>query len=121
MADAPPPTPIAEPPGADAFLAHLRLAADVAGITAENVVLPASRDVVVDGVRLHVLDWEAPGHPVVFLHGGGLTAHTWDLVCLALRGDGHCVALDLRGHGDSEWSPAMRYRPEDHAHDLQRL
>jgi pimeloyl-ACP methyl ester carboxylesterase len=33
-----------------------------------------------------------------------LTAHTWDLVCLALRDDYHCVALDQRGHGDSDWA-----------------
>ena len=59
-----------------------------------------------EGHRLHLLDWGTAGQPLVlFLHGVGLTAHTWDLVVLALRRDHHCLALDLRGHGDSEWSP----------------
>jgi esterase len=57
--------------------------------------------------------------PVVFLHGGGLNAHTWDIVCLALREEHHCYALDLRGHGDSEWSPAMDYSLGAHLRDLE--
>jgi pimeloyl-ACP methyl ester carboxylesterase len=58
---------------------------------------------------------------VLFLHGGGLTAHTWDVACLLLRGDYHCLALDLRGHGDSEWSPEMDYGFETHAGDVEAL
>jgi len=57
--------------------------------------------------------------PVVFLHGGGLNAHTWDIVCLALREDHRCYALDLRGHGDSEWSPALDYTLGAHLRDLE--
>jgi esterase len=45
----------------------------------------------------------------VFLHGGALNAHTWDLCCLALRDDFHCLALDQRGHGDTDWSPEADY------------
>jgi pimeloyl-ACP methyl ester carboxylesterase len=55
---------------------------------------------------------------VVFLHGGGLNAHTWDLVCASLRHERHCLALDQRGHGESEWSPEMDYATESHAEDL---
>ena len=40
----------------------------------------------------------------MFLHGGALNAHTWDLCCLALRDDFHCLALDQRGHGDTDWA-----------------
>jgi pimeloyl-ACP methyl ester carboxylesterase len=57
-----------------------------------------------EGPTLHVLDWSGPGDPVIFLHGGALSAHTWDLVCLDLSDRFHCVALDLRGHGESEWA-----------------
>jgi pimeloyl-ACP methyl ester carboxylesterase len=60
------------------------------------------------GVRLHALDWGGDGTPALFLHGGRLTAQTWDYVCLGLRGQVRAVALDLRGHGDSD-------RSEDHA------
>jgi len=50
-------------------------------------------------MRLHYLDW-GNNHlpPMLFLHGGALTAHTWDLVCLALREEYHCLALDQRGN-----------------------
>ena len=54
------------------------------------------------GVRLHALDWGGEGPPALFLHGGRLTAQTWDYVCLGLRGPVRAVALDLRGHGDSD-------------------
>jgi pimeloyl-ACP methyl ester carboxylesterase len=56
------------------------------------------------GVRLHALDWGGEGPPALFLHGGRLTARTWDYVCLGLRGQVRAVALDLRGHGDSAWT-----------------
>lgn len=67
------------------------------------------------GNRLHALDWGGEGPPVLFLHGGALTAHTWDLVCLQLRDAWRCLCLDLRGHGDSDWTDS--YRIEDHAQD----
>ena len=70
-------------------------------------------------MRFHYLDWGTAGRPpIVFLHGGGLNAHTWDLVAAALRRERHCLALDQRGHGDSEWSPAMDYSTESHVADL---
>jgi pimeloyl-ACP methyl ester carboxylesterase len=50
-----------------------------------------------------------------------LTAHTWDLVCLALRPTFHCVAVDLRGHGDSEWSAAGDYRIPAYVRDITGL
>src|SRR5262249_34936407 len=57
-----------------------------------------------DGLTLNFIDWGGTGAPVLFLHGGGLTAHTWDLVCLVLCDRFRCVALDLRGHGNSGWA-----------------
>ena len=70
---------------------------------------PVRRDCVArDNVRLSYLDWGGRGDPIVFLHGGALTAHTWDLVCIGLRDTYRCIALDLRGHGDSEWSDDYR-------------
>jgi esterase len=43
------------------------------------------------------------------VHGGGLTAHTWDVVCLLLRSHCRALAIDLRGHGDSDWSAEEDY------------
>jgi esterase len=108
--------------GAGEQLEHLRLAARVSNLEDVDVALPEEHDVSLGGMRLHYLDWGTDGHPpVVFLHGGALTAHTWDVVCLALRRDHHCLALDQRGHGDSEWSPAMEYGVEDHLGDIERF
>lgn len=72
-----------------------------------------------DGVRLHYLDW--PGGPeiLVLLHGGALSAHTFDLLALALGGAVRCVALDLRGHGESGW--ASDYSVEQSAADVLQL
>ena len=61
-------------------------------------------------LKLHFLDWGTQGkRPLLLLHGGMQTAHSWDLVAVALKRDYHVVALDLRGHGDSEWSPDGSY------------
>ena len=103
-------------------LEHLRLAAELAGLEDMQVVLPDDRHVVLDGMRLHFVNWGTAGFPpVLFLHGGGLTARTWDLVCLALRTSFHCLALDQRGHGDSEWSPGLDYGTAAHVADLEAL
>jgi len=116
MSDA---TDLNEAPG---DLEHFRLAARLAGMELPDIALPASRQVVLGRMRLHYLDWGGEQRPVVlFLHGGGLNAHTWDLVCLALRHDYRCIALDQRGHGDSEWSPELDYGTDAHVGDLERL
>jgi pimeloyl-ACP methyl ester carboxylesterase len=104
---------------ADEFRAHLELSAATAGIDLPEIALPDEHDLLLRRMRFHYLDWGTAGlPPVVFLHGGGLNAHTWDLVCAALRRERHCVALDQRGHGESEWSPQMDYATESHVGDL---
>lgn len=98
---------------------QLRAASEIAGVRVDEVVLPTDAHLVVDGLRLHYVDWGTRGRlPLLFLHGGRLTAHTWDLVCLALRAHFHCLALDQRGFGDSEWSPTLDYGPDTNAHDV---
>src|SRR5262245_48052061 len=104
---------------ADEFRAHLELSAATAGVRLPDLTLPDEHDLLLRRMRFHYLDWGTAGlPPVVFLHGGGLNAHTWDLVCASLRRERHCVALDQRGHGESEWSPEMDYSIESHAGDL---
>jgi esterase len=101
------------------FREHLKLSSATAGLPLPDLNLPESHHVILRGMRFHYLDWGTPGRPpMLFLHGGGLNVHTWDLVCAALKPERHCLALDQRGHGDSEWSPAMDYATESHAADL---
>ncbi len=84
-------------------------AAEAAGLAPRAIVCPEDREVDLNGIRFHYLDWGNDHLPhVVLLHGGSLTAHTWDLAALLLRDHYHLVALDQRGHGDSGWTPEER-------------
>ncbi len=104
---------------AEEFRVHLEMTAATAGVPLPEIVLPDAHQLLLGRMRFHYLDWGTAGlPPVVFLHGGGLNAHTWDLVCAALRREQHCLALDQRGHGESEWSPEMDYGIESHVADL---
>lgn len=60
--------------------------------------------------------------PVLLLHGGGQTRHAWGGTAAALEAAGFlAVAVDLRGHGDSEWSDAAAYDVADMASDVVAL
>src|SRR5215813_10272577 len=98
---------------------HLALAARISGVEVE-IVLPESKQMTRDGMRLHYLDWgTARRRPIVFLHGAALNAHTWDVVCLMLRGQNHCYALDQRGHGESAWAEDADYSGDAHRADIE--
>ena len=67
-------------------------------------------------------DWgneEAP--PLVLVHGGRDHARSWGRLAEELRTDYHVVALDLRGHGDSGWTPGGNYSLPDNALDVGRV
>ena len=72
-----------------------------------------------DGIRLHYLDWPGEGDMLLLLHGGALSAHTFDLLALALGGGIRCIALDMRGHGLSDW--ADQYPVDRFAADVVEL
>jgi esterase len=97
----------------------LRRAVEIAGLSPREIDLPEDHQVIVGAMRFHYLDWGGRGHPMLFLHGGGLSAHTWDVVALMLRERYRCIALDQRGHGDSEWSPAIDYGVETQVRDVE--
>jgi pimeloyl-ACP methyl ester carboxylesterase len=61
------------------------------------------------GVRLHALA-RGPLHgpPLVLLHGGGANAHWWDHLAPKLAARLRVVALDFRGHGDSEFPESVQ-------------
>jgi esterase len=66
-----------------------------------------SRTLDIGGLTFHYLDWGGDGPPLVMLHGLSGHARTWDHTAAAVRDRYRVVALDQRGHGDSEW--ASRY------------
>jgi len=61
------------------------------------------------GQHLSALVWGDAAPEAVLLHGGGQNAHTWDTVALAL--DRPLVAIDLPGHGHSDWREDHDYSP----------
>lgn len=66
-----------------------------------------------NGVRLSALRWGGEQPRVVLLHGGGLNAHTWDATVLALGVP--ALAIDLPGHGHSDWNDLGDYTPATNA------
>jgi pimeloyl-ACP methyl ester carboxylesterase len=103
----------------DAQLKMFHMALEVANLKPSAVTLPEDHQVIIGSMRFHYLDWGGGGHPILFLHGGGLNAHTWDVVCVMLRDRYRCIALDQRGHGDSEWSPVVDYAVETQLVDVE--
>ena len=80
---------------------------------------PADRNVQANGMIFHYLEWGQPGNPlVVMLHGGSQQAHSWDFVSLALSEEYHIIAMDQRGHGDSDWASDGDYTVEAHQGDI---
>jgi pimeloyl-ACP methyl ester carboxylesterase len=58
---------------------------------------------------------------VLLMHGAAAHSRWWDFTAPALIGRYHVLALDRRGHGDSEWSPDGRYEIEDYTADTQAV
>ena len=64
----------------------------------------------------------AQGPPILFLHGSGQTRHSWRNAMLEAARRGYkAFALDLRGHGDSDWSPDGVYTTEVLICDIKRV
>jgi pimeloyl-ACP methyl ester carboxylesterase len=70
----------------------------------------------VDDGAVSMLKWGGGDPQVVFLHGGGQNAHTWDTVILGLGVP--ALAIDLPGHGRSAWREDGDYGPKLNAHTL---
>ncbi|MCB1744249.1 MAG: alpha/beta hydrolase [Gammaproteobacteria bacterium] len=91
-------------------------------LTGEGEPRPAqweSRFAQVQGLRLHYLDYGGEGKPpMLFVHGGAASGHWFDFVAADFIDRYHVLALDQRGHGDSEWAVPPDYRYATYAADL---
>lgn len=65
------------------------------------------------GAALSTIVWGGRKPDLVLLHGGGLNAHTWDATVMAMNHP--ALAVDLPGHGDSDWRADADYRAEQNA------
>jgi pimeloyl-ACP methyl ester carboxylesterase len=71
---------------------------------------------------LHYLEWNpAAAKTLVLLHGATANAWWWDDFVRYLPADLRILALDQRGHGDSDWVRPPAYSPADYAADLERF
>ena len=89
---------------------------------ATRTKLYADKSVKLGSLKFHYLDWGNPrAQPMLLLHGGGQTAHSWDEFSEAMREHYHVIALDQRGHGDSDWSPRKIYSMHAQLRDITRF
>ncbi len=85
---------------------------------------PIEQRFTVDGSLTLVADaWGDPNDPaVVLLHGGGQTRHAWAGTAATLAAAGwFAIAVDQRGHGESDWASDGNYERERYADDLIEL
>ena len=103
----------------DEFPSLLSSAADLSIPHAPDIPY-RSCNIVLRHQRFHFLEWGAPEAPtIVLLHGGHQSAHSWDLVSLHLAQKYRVLALDQRGHGDSEWARDWDYSNNTMALDAE--
>lgn len=64
-----------------------------------------------DGLACHYLFWPNPHSDscCLLLHGFTNDAHIWDDLAVQLQTQHNVIAVDFRGHGDSDWDPEARY------------
>jgi pimeloyl-ACP methyl ester carboxylesterase len=74
-----------------------------------------------DGLELHLLRWSDEGVPMLLLHGFGNEAHIWGDFAVTVAPHYQVLALDLRGHGDSDWDDEGRYDYDHHLADLEAV
>ena len=76
-----------------------------------------------DGVELAADAYgPADGPPVLLFHGGGQTRHAWGGTARLLGDKGwRATTVDLRGHGDSDWSPGGTYGIDVFAADVRAV
>ena len=87
-----------------------------------NDLGPTSNSFISQRLKLHYVDWGNPDAPPLILqHGGRDHCRSWDWVAQQLRHDWHVIAPDLRGHGDSAWSPDGNYTRAAFVYDFAQL
>ncbi|MDX1506168.1 MAG: alpha/beta hydrolase [Spongiibacter sp.] len=69
-----------------------------------------------DHGHISAIKWGHSAAELVFLHGSGQNAHTWDALALALGRP--ALAIDLPGHGHSSWRDDRDYSPQTNAEAL---
>jgi pimeloyl-ACP methyl ester carboxylesterase len=91
-------------------------------MTTPEAASATSHLVPVNGIKLHYLDYGVAGRtPLLCVHGAAAHAHWFDFAAPGLMRNHHVRALDLRGHGDSDWAPQQTYGFETYAADIHAV
>jgi len=95
-------------------------AAKAVGVNFRKNWAPESKTLIANGLKLHYLEWGDPSNPtMLLLHGFAQQCHSWDFVALAFADRYRIIALDQRGHGDSDWASDGDYSPETQQKDIE--
>jgi len=73
------------------------------------------------GGELHLLEWSTEGVPMLLLHGFGNEAHIWDDFAPIVAPHYRTLALDHRGHGQSDWDREGRYDVDTLVDDVEAV
>lgn len=86
------------------------------------LALPGSHTYQSNRLKLHYVEWGDPkGEPLLLVHGGQDHCRNWDWLARGLSENYRVLALDLRGHGDSEWVKGGSYQLTDFIYDIDEL
>ncbi len=87
-----------------------------------TVAQPAEKFATVNGLKIHYLEWGSAAKPsMILVHGIARMARLFGPVAERLANDFHVIAVDMRGHGDSDWHPDGAYVVEDYTSDIEGL
>jgi esterase len=87
-----------------------------------TLLQPKSKVLTVNGLCLHYLDWgNAGAPPVICVHGYTSSAQAFNALARHFQDRFHIIAPDVRGHGESAWSPAGAYQYRDQVADLEEF
>lgn len=79
-------------------------------------------DVQAGDIKLHYQEWGSESAPVILmLHGFGLSGHMFDEFAERAQSRYRLIALDQRGHGDSEWAKDGDYSRDAFVRDLEHV
>ena len=73
-----------------------------------------------NGIKLHYLDWGGEGETLLFLAGMGCSIHIFDKFAPRFTDKFHVLAVDRRGHGDSDY-PETGYDADTLTEDLRQF
>lgn len=77
-------------------------------------------DVFVREMKFHFQEWGNPSAPtILMLHGFGVSGHMFDEFAERMQDRYHLIALDQRGHGDTDWSSDGDYSRDSFVSDLE--